>query len=794
MIKEIQTFLDFVNFYHWFIKNYSRIASFLIDHLKMSLFSNTKKRWIFKEQMKRIELIDSAWNTFQKLKVIFAQNVVLQHFNSAKVIRLKMNISEFAEKAMIFQQTNITLENLHWHSVVIWSRKWQSIEWNYDAHDQKMLMIIESMNYWRYYLEETWHEIKIINDHANLQHFMTTIKLSCRQMKWINRLTAYNFKIFYQKRVSNSVNDSSRKFDYEKDINTDEREFIRDLAYMRKLLKNFSSQSTSTLVIFTQQFKTLSIKNHERIVIKSFEKIINLSAFARRIRKVFQTLKKFLTADKKSQWWFQNVIISRQKNICFCKNIKSRSTTVAETKKDICSYKNIKSTSTTVVETREDICSCKNIELMSIIVAETEKNVVQMRCKCRRANSSAEESKCLIMSQSRSSTMCHLADESKCLIMNQSRDSTMHCFVEKNECLIISQSRISTMRRSVKKSQCLIMSQSRVSTMHCSVEKIECLIMSQSKDSTMCHSVEKSECLIMSQNRVSIMRCFVEKSECLIMSQNRDSTMRRSAEEMKKALFMKEKVNASESYFVAIQNDSNEADDAVLKSTRIHKCFNSSIWNDVLTSSFVDFASYFFKSLTWLICKQQKTNHLIITVWELMKKRNSSSRNTEIDFSVFMINWLKKITNDIMIFRKFIYVSAQNEFRAEIIKWHHDSFLAKHLDSQWCLKLVQWIFNWSFANKNIKKYCKICRSCQQHKTLRHRIWELLNSLLISQKVWESIIMNFIIDLSDSISVSDIFYDSIMIVVNHLFKMMHYISTWKTMIAFNLINLFLDKVV
>ncbi len=55
-------------------------------------------------------------------------------------------------------------------------------------------------------------------------------------------------------------------------------------------------------------------------------------------------------------------------------------------------------------------------------------------------------------------------------------------------------------------------------------------------------------------------------------------------------------------------------------------------------------------------------------------------------------------------------------------------------------------------------------------------------------------MNFIIDLSDSTSVSDVFYDSIIIIVNHLFKMMHYISTWKTMTAFNLINLFLDKVV
>ena len=128
------------------------------------------------------------------------------------------------------------------------------------------------------------------------------------------------------------------------------------------------------------------------------------------------------------------------------------------------------------------------------------------------------------------------------------------------------------------------------------------------------------------------------------------------------------------------------------------------------------------------------------------------------------------------------------------MKWHHDSSLAEHLNSQWCLKLVQRIFNWSFTNRNIKKYCRICKSCQQHKILRHRIWKLLNSLLISWKVWESIIMNFIINLSDSTSVSDIFYDSIMIVVDHFFKMTHYISTWKIMIAFNLINLFLDKVV
>ncbi len=41
-----------------------------------------------------------------------------------------------------------------------------------------------------------------------------------------------------------------------------------------------------------------------------------------------------------------------------------------------------------------------------------------------------------------------------------------------------------------------------------------------------------------------------------------------------------------------------------------------------------------------------------------MKKKNSSMCNIKIDFSVFMINWSKKITNVIMLFQEFIYVFA----------------------------------------------------------------------------------------------------------------------------------------
>jgi hypothetical protein len=69
--------------------------------------------------MKQVEFTNSAQNVFQKLKVFFIQNVVLQHFDSAKIIKLEMNVLRFAEKMMTFQQADITLENLHCDSIVI---------------------------------------------------------------------------------------------------------------------------------------------------------------------------------------------------------------------------------------------------------------------------------------------------------------------------------------------------------------------------------------------------------------------------------------------------------------------------------------------------------------------------------------------------------------------------------------------------------------------------------------------------------------------------------------------------
>jgi hypothetical protein len=131
---------------------------------------------------------------------------------------------------------------------------------------------------------------------------------------------------------------------------------------------------------------------------------------------------------------------------------------------------------------------------------------------------------------------------------------------------------------------------------------------------TICHFAEESEDLIMNQRMSSIMCHSVEENEDLIMNQRVSSTMYCSAEE-NEDLIMIQKMNTAVSCSVKEQNDSDEAINVIFEITRIHKFSDLIlIFNDIMTLNLADYASYFFKNLIQLICKQQKMNNLIITV------------------------------------------------------------------------------------------------------------------------------------------------------------------------------------
>ena len=77
---------------------------------------------------------------------------------------------------------------------------------NYEIHDQKLLIIIETFKHWRHYLKNVQHEIFVFTNHHNLKKFMKITKFSSRQVRWVQELSRYNFRIDYRQNKKNSTN------------------------------------------------------------------------------------------------------------------------------------------------------------------------------------------------------------------------------------------------------------------------------------------------------------------------------------------------------------------------------------------------------------------------------------------------------------------------------------------------------------------------------------------------------------------------------------------------------------
>ena len=85
---------------------------------------------------------------------------------------------------------------------------------NYEIHDQELLVIVKFFCYWWYYLESLSSSVTVLTDHDSLQYFETAKNLSQRQIRWTQRLTAFWFKIKYQKSLRNSADESLQRSDY----------------------------------------------------------------------------------------------------------------------------------------------------------------------------------------------------------------------------------------------------------------------------------------------------------------------------------------------------------------------------------------------------------------------------------------------------------------------------------------------------------------------------------------------------------------------------------------------------
>ena len=130
--------------------------------------------------------------------------MILVTFNPKKLILMKMDTSERALEACLCQIG----ENDKWRLVAFYSQKFSDPELYYNIHDKELLAIVDAFLIWQVYLEEATFKVRVLSDHKNLLAFTTIKKLNRRQTRRSELLSAYNFRIQYQKGNENSKADA----------------------------------------------------------------------------------------------------------------------------------------------------------------------------------------------------------------------------------------------------------------------------------------------------------------------------------------------------------------------------------------------------------------------------------------------------------------------------------------------------------------------------------------------------------------------------------------------------------
>ena len=187
LVRDIQLFLGFANFYKRFIQGFSRIAATFTSILKTAEpkkgrdgFGGGSRARRGRSEIDDVEVdggevevdevgkkarnlskskktVGSDFFTpgaklaFTKLRQAFLKALILHYFDPKCYIRIETDASGYAIGGVISQ---LISDNLgQWHPVAFFSRKIIPAETRYKTHNGEFLVIVEAFKTWRHYLE-----------------------------------------------------------------------------------------------------------------------------------------------------------------------------------------------------------------------------------------------------------------------------------------------------------------------------------------------------------------------------------------------------------------------------------------------------------------------------------------------------------------------------------------------------------------------------------------------------------------------------------------------------------------
>ena len=154
-------------------------------------------------------LTPKAKLAFSRLRQAFTKAPILYHFDPERYIRIEIDSSDYAIGGILSQ---LTPDSGQWYPVAFFSRKMIPAETQYETHDQELRAIVEAFETWRHYLGGCKFEVLVLIDHNNLCRFIDTKDLSSRQVRWIQKLSCYHFRIDYRQSKANAAADALSRF------------------------------------------------------------------------------------------------------------------------------------------------------------------------------------------------------------------------------------------------------------------------------------------------------------------------------------------------------------------------------------------------------------------------------------------------------------------------------------------------------------------------------------------------------------------------------------------------------
>jgi len=184
-IKEIQSFVRFVNFYRRFIKNFSKLVKLFIQLTR----KNTSFVWN-----------EICVQVFDNLKKQVSSIFVLRHFNFKRQAILKIDASNYVKGEILSQYDDEKV----FHSVTFYSKSMILAEINYHIYNKKLLVIIQCFKHWWLELKCTELLIQMFINHQTLKIFMKNKQLSRWQVNYLNILSKFNFQIIFKSDKTNT--------------------------------------------------------------------------------------------------------------------------------------------------------------------------------------------------------------------------------------------------------------------------------------------------------------------------------------------------------------------------------------------------------------------------------------------------------------------------------------------------------------------------------------------------------------------------------------------------------------